>query len=265
LGLAPAVLFLMGFFVVPLLGNVWDSVHPADVFDLSGYRKLVTDPFYLGVIGQTIGLSLLVTVVSLVVGYPVAYFLAHHAGRWRGLVMFGLVAPLLTSIIMRTFGWRVLFARRGLVNSVLMDLGLIGRPADLSTGLTIVVVALVHVLVPYMVLSLAAVLKGIDPRTEEAARIHGANTWNTFWLITVPLSLDGIATGSILVFMLAAGSFVTVLLLGGGVQTLPLLIFQQFSTTRDFPLASAMSNVLLVLALACLFLQLRLIRRAGVQ
>ena len=243
---------------------MWDSVHPAAEWDVGGYRKLLTDRFYLGVIGQTIGLSLLVTLASLLIGYPVAYFLVRHAGRWSGAMMFGLVAPLLTSIIMRTFGWRVLFARRGLVNSALMGTGLIERPADLSTGLLITVVALVHVLIPYMVLSLAAVLKGIDPRIEEAARIHGASPWRTFWLITVALSLDGIATGSILVFMLAAGSFVTVLLLGGGIQTLPLLIFQQFSTTRDFPFASAMSNVLLVLALACLFLQMRLIRRAGV-
>ena len=109
-------------------------------------------------------------------------------------------------------------------------------------------------------------LQAISPSVEESARVLGAGKVRTFTNVTLPLSLDGVGTGSILVFMLTAGSFVTLLLLGGGsLKTLPLLIYQQFITTRDFGLASAMSNVMLVLALACLYLQLRLIRREGVQ
>lgn len=127
-------------------------------------------------------------------------------------------------------------------------------------------VALVHVLVPFMVLSIAAVLQTVNPRLEEAARLLGAGKTATFTRVTLPLSLDGIGTGSILCFMLASGSFVTLLLLGSGsVRTLPLLIYQQFNTTRDIGLASAMSNVMLVIALACLFIQLRYIRRRGVK
>jgi putative spermidine/putrescine transport system permease protein len=235
--------------------------------NLAAYRKLLGDPFYLGVIVDTIWLSVIVTIVSLLVGYPVAYFLVRHSGRWSGLIIFLLIAPLLTSIIMRTYGWRVLFARRGLLNNLLVDqLGWLERPLQLVNTPEAAVIGLVHVLVPFMVLAIASVLQGIDIRLEESARILGASRWQTFWRVTLPLSLDGIGTGAIVVFMVANGSFVTLLLLGGNsMLTLPLLIYQQFNTTRDFGLASAMGNLLLVTAVACLYLQLRLIRRRGVK
>jgi putative spermidine/putrescine transport system permease protein len=187
------------------------------------------------------------------------------AGRWSGLTIFLLTAPLLTSIVMRAYGWRVIFARRGIFNSFLLDVGIISRPLVILDNPTSAIVGLVHVLVPFMVISIAASLQAVNSRLEESARILGAGRFATFLHVTLPLTLDGIATGTILVFMLANGSFVTVLLLGGGsLQTLPLLIYQQFQTTRDFPLAAAMSSVLLVLAVICLYLQLRVIRRKGV-
>ena len=165
---------------------------------------------------------------------------------------------------MRTFGWLVLFARRGLVNNLLVEqLGILSTPLRLTNSPGIAIAALVHVLVPFMVLSISTVLQAIDTRLEESAKILGAGRFRTFWEVTLPLSLDGIGTGAILVFMIANGSFVTLVLLGGGLQTLPLMIYQQFNTTRDFGMASAMSTILLLIALICLFLQLRLVRRKG--
>jgi putative spermidine/putrescine transport system permease protein len=260
----PAALFLLVFFVLPLLDNGLRSVVPAEGtgFTLARYARLLTDGFYLKSIADTLLLSGIVTVVCVLIGYPVAYYLVRHAGRWSSLVVFLLIAPLLTSIIMRTYGWQVLFARRGLINTLLVqDLGLLDRPLRILDTPAIVVAALVHVLVPFMVLSIASVLGGVDRRLEESAQILGAGRLRTFFEVTLPLSLDGVGTGSILVFMIANGSFVTLVLLGGGFQTLPLLIYQQFNTTRDFGLASTMSTALLVVALVCLFLQLRLLRR----
>lgn len=261
----PAVLFFAVFFVLPLFDNGMRSVLAEDgSFTLSRYVSLLTDSFYLGIIAQTVLLSAGVTVISILIGYPVAYFLVRKAGRWAGLIIFLLIAPLLTSIIMRTFGWQVLFARRGLINNLLVDqLGILSAPLRLTNSPEIAIAALVHVLVPFMVLSIATVLQGIDTRLEESAKILGANRLRTFFEVTLPLSLDGIGTGAILVFMIANGSFVTLVLLGGGLQTLPLMIYQQFNTTRDFGMASAMSTILLVIAVACLFLQLRLVRRKG--
>jgi putative spermidine/putrescine transport system permease protein len=262
----PAVLFLIAFFVLPLVDNGLRSVISPETgkITLVRYVQLLTDPFYLRVIAETLILSTAVTIICILIGYPVAYYLVRYAGRWSGLVIFLLIAPLLTSIIMRTYGWQVLFARRGLVNTLLVqDLGILGQPIRILNTPEIVVIGLVHVLVPFMVLSIASVLQGIDRRLEESAQLLGANRLRTFWEVTLPLSLEGISTGSILVFMIANGSFVTLVLLGGGLKTLPLLIFQQFNTTRDFGMASAMSTVLLVVALACLYVQLRLVRRGG--
>jgi putative spermidine/putrescine transport system permease protein len=264
----PAALFLIGFFLLPLLQNGVRSIFPhglAEGFDLANYSKLFGDPFYLGVLGQTLMLSLMVAAISAVIGYPVAWFMVRHAGRWQGPIIFMLIAPLLTSIIMRTFGWRVLLARFGIVNILLRDGGLISAPIDFLRWPGVAVIALIHVLVPFMVLAISASLQSVDRRLEESARLLGAGPVETFLRITLPLTLDGVATGFILVFMLANGSFVTLLLLGGGWQTLPLLIFQQFSVTHDFSLASAMSMVLLMAAAICMYIQLRLIRRQGVR
>ncbi len=262
----PALVFLLAFFVLPLFDNSVRSFVGTDGrLTFTRYVTLLTDPFYLRVIGETILLSGGVTLICVIIGYPVAYFLVRKAGRWAGLIVFLLIAPLLTSIIMRTFGWQVLFARRGLINNLLVDqLGIIATPLRFTNSPEITVAALVHVLVPFMVLSIGTVLQGIDRRLEESAKILGAGRFRTFWEVTLPLSLDGIGTGAILVFMIANGSFVTLVMLSGGLQTLPLLIYQQFNTTRDFGMASAMSSILLVIAVACLFLQLRLVRRRGV-
>ena len=197
----PALIFLGIFFVAPLIENVFRSVDPAR--GSADYVKIFTDSFYLGVVWNTLWLSAVVTALCVVVGYPVAYLLVRHAGRWSGLLVFVIVAPLLTSIIMRSFGWLVLLSRQGLVNRLLLDMGIIDAPLRMSNGV-------------------------------------------------------------ILVFMMASGSFVTLLILGGGaIQTLPLLIYQQFNVTRDFAFGAALSNVLLVLAVLCLYLQLTYIKRRG--
>ena len=265
----PAVLFLLLFFLLPLVENGLHSLYVPDAagkpaLSLGYYVKLFTDGYYLGVLARTIWVSLLATVICILIGYPVAYFMVRHAGRWNGVMIFLLVAPLLTSIIMRTFGWNVILARNGVLNKTLQSLGLIERPLRLLQDPSAVTIGLVHVLVPFMVISIAAVLKGIDTRLEEAAELLGASRWRTFREITLPLSMDGIATGAIVVFMLANGSFLTMLLLGGGsVVTLPLLIYQQYLLVQNLGFAAAMGNVLLVLAVISLFLQLRLIRRDG--
>lgn len=263
---APAILFLALFFVVPLADNASRSfVRANGEFTLAHYVNLTTDPYYLWVVGQTLLLSIFVTALCLLIGYPVAYYLVRRATTSAPIIIFLLVSPLLTSIVMRTYGWRVLLARSGLLNILLLESGLIDRPLDILNGPESAVIGLVHVLVPFMVLSIATVLQGIDRRLEEAALTLGASDRQIFWRIVFPLSLDGVSTGSIIVFMLTTGSFVTLVFLGGGsIQTLPLLIYQQFSTTRNFALAAGMSVLLLLIAVTCLYLQLRVIKRRGI-
>jgi putative spermidine/putrescine transport system permease protein len=257
----PVVLFLAVFLVAPLVNN---TIH-AGWAQWGEYRRLLTDPYYLGILGETVWVSAFTTALCVILGYPVAYFMVRFAGRWQGIIMFLLVAPMLTSTVMRTFGWRALLARRGLMNAWLQNWSLIDRPSDILNQPIAVYIGLLHVMLPFMVLSIATVLQGLDIRLEEGARVLGASRLRAFREITWPLSLDGVTTGSILVFMITNGSFITMLLLGGGkVVTLQLLIFQQFNLTQDVGFAAAMGNVLLLMALICLTLQLRLVRRRGV-
>ena len=264
----PAVLFLLMFLIAPLVANAFRSVTlgEAALHPLAYYEKLLLDSYYSGIFFTTFKVSLITTLCTLVLGYPVAYFMVRYAGRWNALILFCMIAPLLTSIIMRTFGWRVLLARRGLINVWLTDSGIVSRPLDIINDPLVVYIGLVHVMAPFMVLSITAVLQGVDVRLEESARVLGANRWRTFFHITLPLSLDGIATGCMLVFVITNGSFLTMLLLGGGkVQTLSLLIYQQFNLTQDVGFAAAMGNVLLISAMACVALQARFVRRRGIK
>ena len=263
----PVVLFLLVFFVLPLANNIVRSL-TLDGEPGTGpffyYVKLLTDAYYAGIVYETFKVAVITTIACLLIGYPVSYFMVRHAGRWNALIVFCLIAPLLTSIIMRTFGWTVLFARRGLVNVWLVDLGIIDRPLNILNQEIMVYIGLVHVLAPFMVLSITSVLQGVDRTLEESAQILGASRLRTFVLITLPLTLDGIATGCILVFVLTNGSFLTMLLLGGGnVTTLALLIYQQFTLTQDVGFAAAMGNLLLFFALICLAIQQRFVQRRG--
>lgn len=257
------------FFVAPFLVNLAVSFRvtapgsPAG-FTLRHYVRLLADPYYLGVIVQTFLLGVVVTLVTLVLGYPLALALSRLQGRAKGIALVMLIAPLLVSIIVRSYGWLVVLGRTGLVNQVLRGLGLIEDPLVLVYNWTGVVIALTHVLLPFMVLPVASVLEGIDPALEEAARVHGATRWRTFRRIIFPLSLEGVATGCVLTFMLTIGSFVTVLLLGGkGTMVLPLLVYQEVTVTSDFGFASAIATVLLVVALVLLYVQVRCLQVRG--
>jgi putative spermidine/putrescine transport system permease protein len=265
---APVLIVLVMFFGMPLYENALRSVGISAIpgahsaFTLQYYHKLFSDPYYLGIIFETLKMSLWTTFWCLIVGYPVAYFMVRRAGRFAGPLMFVLIMPLLTSIIMRTFGWNVLLGRHGLVNEALLALGAIDRPLRMTQGEAIVYVGNVHVMVSFMVLSIIPVLRSVDQRLEESARVLGAGALRAFFLVTLPLSVEGIITGCLIVFMIINGSFIGALLLGGGsVVTLPLLIFQQFSQAQDMGFASAMGNLLLIIVLICLYVQGRLTGR----
>ncbi len=259
----PVLAFLAAFFVLPLALNIFRTQYGLSFTGVGqNYVRLLSDPYYAGVLVETLKVSIIATLASLLVGYPVAFFMVRFAGRWSGVVVFFVIAPLLTSIIMRTFGWRVLLARRGLFNTVLGSLGLLQHPQNLADDSIAVYIGLVHVLVPFMVLSISAVLQGVDVRLEESARVLGAGRFRTFLHVTLPLSAEGIATGCLLTFVVTNGSFLTMLLLGGGkITTIALLIYQQFSTTQDVGFAAAMGNVLLLVAAICFAAQYRALSR----
>ncbi|MBV6305040.1 ABC transporter permease [Candidimonas humi] len=260
--LAPLFLFLVVFFLGPLFINFQQSIRAPDGASLTGayYLKIFSDSYYLVVLLQTVLLGLVVVAVCIIAGYPMAYVVARSRGRARTLLVFVLVAPLLVSVVVRSFGWMVILGSDGMINSMLKFFGLPGIKLMYTwTGITI---ALVHVLLPFMVLAIASTIETLDSSMEEAAQVLGARRLQVFRYVLLPLSLEGIITGSILTFTLTVGSFVTVMLLGNNAtMVLPLLIYQRLTVASDWPTAAALGIVLLLVVVVFLWLQARLHRR----
>lgn len=228
----------------------------------ANYVEFVTDAFYLGIARDSIVTALTVTALVLVLTYPIALFLHRWTSRWKSLLVILTVSPLLVSAVVRTFGWMVILGDAGWLNGALRAIGAISTPLALINNRTGVVIGLVEVLMPYMALTLIAGFGRLDPMLEEAASSLGASPWRRFWRVTLPLSLPGILLGCLLTFVLAISAFVTPKLLGGGrVFLLATEIFTAAMQTLNWPLAAAMSVLMLALFAGVLLLYGRFARR----
>ena len=247
--LLPALLLLALLFAYPLLGIVNRSVYKAG-YTLDFYRQIFRVPVYLQVLGATFKVSALVTIVCLALGYPLAYMLATRRPRTAQLLMIIVVLPFFTSIIVRTYAWMVLLGRNGIVNQYLMALGLTDKPLALLYNQAGVVIGMSYVLLPYMVLTVYSVMRGIDPGLVRAAHSLGASRLQAFRRVFLPLSLPGIAGGTLLVFILSLGFFITPALMGGpGDMMIAMLIEREVEITLNWSFASALAVVLLALTL----------------
>lgn len=216
---------------------------------LDSYRTL-GDSYYLSIAVRTLRIAALTTLGCLVLGYPLALSLSRSAGRRRSVLTLLVISPLFVSVVVRSYGWVLLLGNRGVVNQTLLGLGFIEEPLRLLYTEGAVVVALVESLVPFMALSVAAVLDELPRDLEEAARGLGATPLQAFFHLTLPLSVPGAASGALLVFMVSLGSYATPALLGGSrVRVMVTEIYTQTTTVFDWPLAAAMSLTLLALAL----------------
>lgn len=267
----PIGLLYIVFLIVPLGSFLAMGAFKYDVFALylphltaENFRRLVADSYYRDIILLTLKLAALTTLISLLLGYPLAWFLARTESAWRGVLLFLVVAPLMTGVIVRTYGWIVLFGTEGLVNGVLIRIGLVERPLQILYTQTAVVVALVHILMPYMVFPLFSSLAGQDPSLEQAASTLGAGKARTFFEVTLPLSKSGILMGAVLVFTLSAGAVVTPSLIGGkDVKMMGQSIYELVLHTLNWPLGSAMASILVFLQFAIIYLYFRSGRRAA--
>ncbi len=196
-------------------------------------------------------ISLLVTAAVLLLGYPIAYYLANRRGLRFTLVVFCIVVPYFTSIIVRTYSWMVLLGRAGLINNALRDIGLIHAPLPLLYNTTSIVIGMTYVLLPYMVLTLFAAMKSIDHTLLLAARGMGASGPMIFWRVYLPLSLHGVISGALIVFILSIGFFITPALMGGPSDVMvAMLIERSVEITLDWTAASVMALFLLAVTLA---------------
>lgn len=248
----PGLGWLLLWFGLPLLLVVAYSLMPAGVyggvtagFTLEHYRRLL-DPLYLGIIGRTVLLSLLATLISLLIGFPMAYVIA-RSGRWRRVLLFLVVLPFWTSFLVRTYAMIFLLRDTGLVNSLLQSLGIIDTPLTLLYTPGAVLAGLVYGYLPFAVLPIYASLEKLDPTLLEAAEMLGARPAARFRRITLPLAMPGVIAGALLVFIPSLGSFLTPDLLGGAkTPLLGNLVQDQFTSARNWPFGSAASMLLLI-------------------
>jgi putative spermidine/putrescine transport system permease protein len=267
---APLVLLLAIYFLLPLVLLLSNSFRVVVVgqptppgITLANYTRFLGDPFYLGILWATLFLGISVTILATFMGYPVAYGLARGRHRWKTTLRLLVVAPLLVSVVIRTYGWIVLLANNGAVNNALVALRLIREPVKFMFTHTGVTIGLVHFGLPIAILSLVGVIETVDRSLEEAARGLGASPLQTFLRITLPLTLPGIAAASMLVFSSAVAAFVIPALMGGPTLiVLPTLIYQQMADTLEWGFGGAVATILLVVSTSLFLLYQRLLALA---
>ncbi|MBB3066124.1 MULTISPECIES: ABC transporter permease [Limibacillus] len=263
-----AMLYILGL-VLPYLYllrmsfNKYDAMFVfREAFALDNYAKLLSDTFYLQIVGETIWLGLAVTFFTLIVGYPIAWQIARCGPRMKSFLLAAVLSPLLINLVVRTYGWLALLGDNGIINGWLLDWGLVGTPLPLSNNFWTVVVGLGHVTLPFMVLSLVSVMESLSSQVIEAAESLGASVLRIFTDVVWPLTWAGVGAGSILVFCFSISAFVTPALLGGGhVSTVSTLIYEQFTFSVNWPLGSALVFVLLAMNMIVILLHARLFRQ----
>ena len=257
--LSPASALMLVGFVLPMIwlgrlsldraeegGVLIPDITPAN------YSNFLQDPFYLTILGRTLGLGIGVSLITLVCAYPIALFLFRTRSRWRGLLAVLTISPMLVSSVVRTFSWMAILGDRGVVNHVLQGLGLADHPLTLMNNMLGVTIGLVQIEMPVMILALIAGLSRLDPTLEEAAQTLGARPWRAFLRVTLPLSAPGIVLGCLITFVQVMSSFITPTLLGGGrVYLMATTIYEEALETLNWPLAATISIILILLFAVC--------------
>lgn len=253
--------FLLAFFVIPTMFLLSAGFLQSDGMILTGevtldnFRILLTRPIYVQAIIRTFVVGTAVGALVVVLSYPLAYFLVRTSSRWRNLLIALSLAPLLASVIVRTYGWWVVLNREGAINSLLKSVGAIDQPVVLLPSTTAIVIGLAHALLPYGVLTIIASLNGLNPNLERAAMSLGANRMRTFLAITLPLTLPGIIGGFLLAFAIAISAYATPAILGGpATEVMATLIRTFMAVTLDWTLGAALGAILLVTSLGLLLL-----------
>ena len=257
----PAAIFLVVFFLAPLLQMSARSItEPADA-GFSNYAKFFEQEVYVRVLTNTFWIAILSTGACLVIGYPFAYLMTIVPGRIAGLLVIAVLLPFWSSLLVRTFAWQVILRDTGIINDFLINLGVITEPLTLIRTTAAVIIGMSHILLPFMVLPLWAVMRRIDPEYGRAAANLGASPARAFFRVFVPLSMPGVLAGCLLVFVLALGFYITPALLGGlRDQMISQLIVQQVQQRLDWGFGAAMSVLLMVITLVALLIASRAVR-----
>ncbi|NDW06941.1 ABC transporter permease [Jiella pacifica] len=266
---APALLLFAVMLVTPLVMTAILSFNSFDfyggiqpTFGFSNYADVLGDSYFYEIFGRTFLIALVTTVICALIGTPQAYFLLRMHPFWRSLMILVVLGPLLISVVVRTLGWAILLGNNGVINEALRNIGLIERPLKMMYTSGGIVLALVHVMVPFMILAVWAALQRQDPATEKAAESLGAKPFTVFRRIVLPQAMPGILSGSLIVFSLSASAFATPAILGGRrVKVVSTTVYDEFLNTLNWPLGAAIAVILLVSVLAIMVAWNRLVEK----
>jgi putative spermidine/putrescine transport system permease protein len=251
---APALLLYALLLLVPMIATALLSLHSfgiykgiENVYNLANYRDVFGDGYFYEIFGRTFRIAFLVTLLAALIGAPEAYILNRMRAPWRGIFLLVALGPLLISVISRTLGWALLLGSTGLVNQGLIAIGAISEPLQFMYSEAGIVIALIHVLIPLMVISVWASLQRLDPQVENAAISLGAAASTVLRRIVLPQAMPGILSGGIIVFALAASAFATPAIIGGRrLKVAATLAYDEFLNTLNWPLGAAIAILLLV-------------------
>jgi putative spermidine/putrescine transport system permease protein len=261
----PALLLLVVFFILPVVALLLRSVMEPEL-GLDNYRALLGSTTYLKIFLNTFSVSALVTVVTLAIGFPVAWALAIMPSRWASIVFAILLLSMWTNLLTRTYAWMVLLQRTGVINKTLMGLGLISEPLPLVNNLVGVTIGMTYIMLPFIILPLYGVIRKIDPAILQAAALCGATRWQALTRILIPLATPGMVSGALMVFVMSLGYFVTPALLGGTANMMLAELIAQFvQSLVNWGMGGAAALVLLVVTLTLYAVQLRLFGTARME
>ena len=255
---APGVMMTLAFVALPLVIMLSLSLYPflppggvGDQMTIANYSDVLRDDYFHAIFARTFGMAILVTLICIVIGVPEAYVLSRLSERWRAVSIVIVLGPMLISVVVRTLGWAVLLGNEGVINKFLMAAGLVHEPVKMMFTFTGVVIALVHVLVPFMVIAVWASLQKLDTATEQAAESLGAGLATVLRRIVFPQVIPGVLSGGLIVFALAASAFATPAIIGGRrLKVVPTTIYDEFLGSLNWPLGAALAVTLVVIVLS---------------
>lgn len=268
----PASLVVLLVMFIPILMlfrysfNAFDQSMMVEAFTFQNYVSFFTDPYYRDVFLNTVYVALTCTALALLLGFPVAYFLAKSQSRYKSLFIILLVFPLMVGNVVRAAGWMVILGNAGFVNYILKWVGVIDNSIQLMYTPLAVIIGTTGVVLPYLILTLQSVLEGIDFSVEEAAQNLGANFFTTFWRVVLPIAAPGVAAGTMLVFILCMNAYATPVLLGGtGITMMAPALYDQITKAANWPFGAAMALVLITTTLVLALFSNWLIHRRYVK
>jgi ABC-type spermidine/putrescine transport system permease subunit I len=261
-GLTLPYLVLVGAMIIVPIGWLFflSFIGRDGSFSFENYERMINSKAYIRIFLTTFKISILTTFFCALLGYPLAYFMSQISRKWANICMIGVLIPFWTSLLVRTYAWLVLLQKKGLVNTIAVDLGLLSEPIKFVHNTSGTLIGMVHIMLPFLILPLYANMRAIDPHCVKAASSLGATPIRSFWTVFFPLSMPGLLAGLLIVFVLCLGFYVTPAVLGGGkVIMAAMKISSNIELYFSWGAASALGVVLLVVTMLILFIASKLV------